>query len=143
MESWARERFAAAAVARLATVTADARPHLVPIVFALVGDELWTSVDAKPKTTRALRRLANIVANPRVSVLVDAYDDDWSRLWWVRVDGVATVLRADDPQVAPGLAGLVAKYPQYRSEAPPGPVIRIAVAHWVSWSGGQGPAPLV
>src|SRR4051794_4921374 len=83
-----RERFAAARVARLAT----SGPHIVPICFALDGDTIWSAVDAKPKRTRALRRLENIARDPRVSVLTDHYDDsDWSRLWWARADGTATV----------------------------------------------------
>lgn len=131
-----RERLAQAAVARLATVCADGRPHLVPIVFAVVGDEVWTVVDTKPKSTRALRRLANIEANSRVSVLVDSYDDDWSTLWWVRVDGAATVLPVDDPRAASGLTALAAKYPQYQVDSPPGPIICIAIDRWVSWSAG-------
>jgi PPOX class probable F420-dependent enzyme len=97
-----RTRFTESPVARLATVTPGGRPHLVPVVFALVTDPqgaedaedaedvVYTAVDAKPKTTRRLRRLANIEGNPEVSLLVDHYADDWTRLWWVRVDGVAT-----------------------------------------------------
>ena len=83
----ARGRFAAARVARLATADATGQPHLVPVTFAVAGDMVYTAVDAKPKRTTALRRLANVAANPRVSLLVDHYDDDWSRLWWVRADG--------------------------------------------------------
>src|SRR5690606_28490375 len=87
-----RERFAAARVARLATAGADRQPHLVPITFVLVADRIFTAVDHKPKATTRLRRLRNIAENAAVSLLVDRYDDDWSRLWWVRADGVATVL---------------------------------------------------
>jgi PPOX class probable F420-dependent enzyme len=94
VHQWARERFEKARVGRLATTTSTSRPHLVPVVFALVGDNVWTAVDAKPKSTRELRRLANIESNPRVSMLVDQYEDDWSALWWVRVDGDATVCRS-------------------------------------------------
>ena len=84
----ARRRFAGARVARLATVGADGRPHLVPIAFACVDDVVWSAVDDKPKRTRALRRLDNVRANPRVALLADHYDEDWSALWWVRADGV-------------------------------------------------------
>ncbi len=96
----ARRRFAGARVARLATADADGRPHLVPIVFALAGDRVYTAVDAKPKRTTALRRLANVAANPRVAILVDHYDEDWSTLWWVRVHGTATVVEGRDPALA-------------------------------------------
>ena len=112
MQSWARERFAAAPVACLATVTAAGHPHLVPVVFTLVDDTVWTAVDHKPKTTRALRRLANIEAHPRVSLLADHYDDDWSRLWWVRADGDAAVVALPGDDATAGLSALVAKYPQ-------------------------------
>ncbi|WP_433378333.1 TIGR03668 family PPOX class F420-dependent oxidoreductase [Actinoplanes sp. CA-142083] len=123
------ELFATARVARLATVTPGGVPHLVPIVFALTGDVLHTAVDAKPKRTRDLKRLANIAANPRVSVLADHYDDDWSQLWWVRADGVARVLDASPA----GLRALAGRYPQYRENPPPGPFLEITVERWSSW----------
>ena len=91
----ARRRFAAARVARLATVAGDGQPHLVPVVFAVEGDTVLIAVDAKPKRHRALKRLRNIADHPAVSLLVDHYDDDWSALWWVRADGVATVTDDD------------------------------------------------
>jgi len=124
------ELFAAARVARLATVSADGVPHLVPMVFALAGNVIHSAVDAKPKRSRALRRLANIAANPRVSVLADEYSDDWSQLWWVRADGVARVLDASPS----GLQALVARYEQYRSAPPAGPFLEITVERWSSWS---------
>lgn len=134
MHSWARDRFAAAPVARLATITASGHPHLVPVVFALDSDTVWTAVDRKPKTTRALLRLANIEAHPRVSLLVDHYDDDWSQLWWVRADGNAARVPADGEGAAIGLSALAARYPQYREHPPAGPLIRITVDTWRSWS---------
>ena len=90
-EAEARALFGEARVARLATVRPDGRPHQVPICFALEGRALLTAVDHKPKRTLALRRLANIAGNPAVSVLADRYDEDWSRLWWVRADGLARI----------------------------------------------------
>jgi len=130
----ARDRVAAARVARLATVSGSGQPHLVPIVFAVDGEVLYTCVDDKPKSTRRLRRLANIADNPRVSVLVDHYDDDWSRLWWVRIDGIATVHDADSVAGAVGLDTLARKYAQYQSKRPTGPVITIERLRWRSWS---------
>src|SRR5919198_6094826 len=121
----ARERFIRAQVARLATASADARPHLIPIVFAVARDVLYTAVDAKPKTTTSLRRLANIAANPAVAVLVDHYDDDWTRLWWARADGTARVIDGADADAA--LRLLAARYPAYETQPPPGPVIAIEV----------------
>ena len=128
----ARERFAAARIARLATADAAGRPHLVPIVFALAGDTVFTAVDAKPKRTRALRRLRNVAENPRVALLADHYDDaDWSALWWVRADGLARVVAAEDAQ--PALRLLCERYPQYREQPPAGPLIEVAVEHWSGW----------
>jgi len=124
------QRFAAARVARLATVGRDGAPHLVPITFALAGDAIYSAVDAKPKRHTRLRRLANIAHEPRVSVLVDRYDDDWAALWWVRADGVARAL-ASSPAA---LEALTAKYPQYRSVSPSGPFVEIAISRWSAWS---------
>ena len=123
------ERFAGCRVARLATAGPGGVPHLVPIVFALAGDVIHTAVDEKPKSTRRLKRLANIAANPRVSVLADHYEDDWSRLWWVRADGVARILESSPV----GLAALVERYPQYRETPPPGPFLEITVERWSAW----------
>jgi len=123
------ELFATARVARLATVSPDGRPHLVPIVFAVSGDLVHTAVDAKPKRTRNLRRLANIAADPRVTVLADHYDEDWSQLWWVRADGTARIL----DESAEAIAALQARYPQYRETPPPGPFLEITVARWTAW----------
>ena len=134
VHEWARERFEQARVGRLATITSTCRPHLVPVVFALVGSNVWTSVDSKPKSTRSLRRLANIESNQQVSMIVDQYEDDWSALWWVRVDGDAKVVSVDTEDGRKALSALVAKYPQYATQAPPGPLIRIAVGSWTSWS---------
>lgn len=133
LEGRVRERVAAQPVARLATLRADGRPHLVPIVFALDGEVVWTAVDAKPKSTSALRRLRNIEADPRVSVLVDHYEDDWSRLWWVRGDGRARIVPAGSAEEQAGLAWLSAKYAPYLSQPPPGPVVQIEVERWTSW----------
>jgi PPOX class probable F420-dependent enzyme len=127
-----RVRFAQAPVARLATVSPDGGPHLVPVVFALDGDVVYTAVDAKPKTTQRLRRLANIAGNPRVSLLADHYADDWAQLWWIRVDGIASV-HHDGDALRIGLDLLRAKYNQYQSVALNGPVIAVAVRRWSSW----------
>ncbi len=145
MDQEATQRFAAARVARLATADADGRPHLVPIVFALLGDVAWSAVDDKPKSTRALRRLANIRSNPRVSLLVDHYSDDWSQLWWVRLDGLARVVDLDVPQeresdeALQGMTALTEKYEQYRPDPPSGPLVRITATRWASWSHRSAP----
>ncbi|MFD0000564.1 TIGR03668 family PPOX class F420-dependent oxidoreductase [Nocardia sp. NPDC127526] len=128
----ARARFAAGRVARLATVSGGGLPHLVPIVFAVIGEIVYTAVDAKPKTTTALRRLANIAANPDVAVLADHYSEDWTQLWWVRADGRARIVDGDEARAA--LRELAGRYPAYREQPPPGPVIAIDVARWSGWS---------
>ena len=133
MDDDARRQFGDARVARLATTDADGRPHLVPIVFVLVGDLVWSAVDGKPKTTRALKRLANITAHPHVSLLVDHYDDDWTQLWWVRADGTAQVVEVGAPGTEAALDALAAKYPQYVASPPPGPLLRVAVTRWSAW----------
>ena len=128
------DEVACSRVARLATLDDDGRPHLVPIVFALVGETLYSAVDGKPKRSRTLRRIENARERPDVTVLVDLYDDaDWARLWWVRIRGRARVL--DDGQEAiAALEALAAKYRQYR-EAPPGPpVLAIDIGDWRAWS---------
>lgn len=128
----ATARFARARVARLATVTSDGHPHLVPIVFATSGDTIYTAVDGKPKSTSRLKRIANIEAHPRISLLVDQYDEDWSLLWWVRADGTAGVHHTG-PRLDDGLAALHAKYRQYEYVALDGPVIAVTVTSWSAW----------
>jgi PPOX class probable F420-dependent enzyme len=128
-EQWARERFAQAKVARLATVSGDGSPHLVPMVFAVDESRLISAVDDKPKSTTDLRRLDNIAVNPFVSVLVDHYDDEnWTQLWWARADGWGRIYDEYD------LTALIARYAQYREQPPAGPVIVIEVDHWSGWS---------
>ena len=128
----ARYRFAAARVARLATVTGDLRPHVVPCCFVVEDDTVYSAVDAKPKTTLALRRLANVRAHPWASMVVDHYEDDWDALWWVRVDGPGRVVDAGPERVL-ALELLAAKYAPYREQPPPGPVLAVDVQRWTSW----------
>jgi PPOX class probable F420-dependent enzyme len=128
-----RELVAAARVGRLATLMPDGRLHLVPISFALEGDTLYSAVDEKPKRSRRLQRLTNVRANPDVAVLVDHYDEDWSRLWWVRMRGTARILE-DGREFESALALLADKYEQYRVQPPRGPVLAIALAEWRGWS---------
>ena len=124
----AEQRFALARVGRLATVTADGRPHVVVVCCALAGGRVVTAVDAKPKATTRLARLENVRATGRASLLVDHYEEDWGRLWWVRVDGPAAVVESEE-----AIDALVAKYGQYREARPAGPVIAITPERWRSW----------
>jgi PPOX class probable F420-dependent enzyme len=129
-----RSRFADAPVARLATLRADGTPRLVPITFVLVDGLVCSAVDeVKPKSTTRLARLADVERDPRVGVVVDHYADDWSALWWVRVDGTAAV-HEDGELRERALAGLVAKYPQYAPAPPSGVVLVVSPARWTGWS---------
>ncbi len=127
-----RARVAGARVGRLATVTAAGRPHLVPCCFALDGDVVVSAVDAKPKSTLALRRLDNLRAHPAASLLVDHYAEDWATLWWVRLDGTGRVVEGGAERDA-ALVLLAAKYEQYRRDPPPGPVVALDVTAWRAW----------
>ena len=128
----ARERFAGAQVAFLATVSSADQPHVVPVVFALSNDVVYTAVDTKRKTTHRLRRLVNIEENTQVSVIVDHYENDWNQLWWVRADGTAQIHDRGE-QMATGYDLLRRKYPQYQRVSLTGVVITIAVSRWASW----------
>jgi PPOX class probable F420-dependent enzyme len=133
----ARARFAGARVAHLATASSDGKPHLVPFTFALLNEvTIVSAVDAKPKRTTALRRLANIAANPSVAALVDHYSDDWSELWWVRAEGSARVIAPDqEPALrSEALSALSARYPPYREQMPAGALVLISVERWSGWS---------
>ena len=133
-EREAGRRFAGAEVARLATAGADGLPHLVPVTFAMPGPyAVVIGIDDKPKTTRDLRRLRNIAANPRVALLADRYDADWSRLWWSRADGTARVLTGG-PAHASAWDLLRARYPQYGDRVQDGPVIAVDVDRWTGWA---------
>jgi PPOX class probable F420-dependent enzyme len=124
-----------APVGRLATVRRDGRPHIVPICFAVADDVVYSAVDDKPKRHQQLQRIRNVEATGNASLLVDEYYDDWSRLWWVRLDGrVRVVDNIAETEWAIHL--LSDKYPQYHATPPAGPVLALDVERWVGWSGG-------
>jgi PPOX class probable F420-dependent enzyme len=118
--------------ARLASVRPDGRPHIIPCCFAIEGDTVYSAVDAKPKSTLELRRLENVRLTPAVALLIDHYSEDWTALWWVRLDGTAQVVASGDERDH-ALEHLREKYEQYRREPPPGPVIVMAVTRWRAW----------
>ncbi|MBB6173862.1 PPOX class probable F420-dependent enzyme [Nocardiopsis mwathae] len=130
---YARERFASGRVARLATVDAHGQPHLVPVTFAVFADAVVIAIDHKPKSTRDVKRLANIEANPLVSLLVDEYSDYWERLWWARADGSARIEYSGETWET-ARDHLARRYPQYREQPPDGPIILVTVQRWSGWS---------
>ena len=128
-----RRRFETSFVARLATIGIDGRPHVVPITFGLEDQTLYFAVDFKPKRTTRLKRLANIASNPAVSVLIDHYESNWARLWWVRLDGSARIV-TEPGEVERALNLLAGRYEQYRRTRPAGPVVAITIERMTGWS---------
>jgi PPOX class probable F420-dependent enzyme len=122
-----------APVGRLATVRRDGRPHVVPICFVVAGEVVYSAVDDKPKRHRHLQRVSNITATGTASLLVDEYDEDWSRLWWVRLDGKARLVD-NAAEAERAIRSLSGKYPQYRAQPPSGPVLALDVESWIGWS---------
>ena len=128
-----RRRLETSFVARLATIGGDGRPHIVPISFGLEDQTLYFAIDFKPKRTTNLKRLSNIATNPAVSVLIDHYESDWDRLWWIRIDGTARILR-EPGEVERALNLLAQRYEQYRETRPAGPVVSITIERMTGWS---------
>ena len=134
-----RRRIEESRHAYLATADAGGRPHSVPIGFVLEGDQIYFAIDAKPKQTVNLKRLRNIAANPHVTVLFDHYEEDWSKLWWVRADGTARIVESVD-EATRAVDLLVAKYHQYGSARPAGPVVGITIERMTGWAPAENPA---
>jgi PPOX class probable F420-dependent enzyme len=119
-------------VAHLATTGADGQPHVVPVTFVLLGGALYFVIDQKPKRTTRLKRLRNIEENSSVAIVIDRYDDDWSKLAWIMVQGAASIVGSQDEQTQ-AVAALAEKYSPYRGNVPSGPVVRIVPAKVLSW----------
>ena len=135
-ESFVQELVREARVGRLATVDARGKPHVVPVCFALVSGRLYIALDEKPKRTppERLQRIRNIAANPNVQLLIDRYDEDWSRLAFVQLRGRAVLLQPDGAEHRPAVAALREKYAQYQAMALEAlPLIEIEVERVVSW----------
>ncbi len=130
-ECWAKLREAQHGV--LATLQADGSPHLVPVVFAVLDQRsLAIPVDTvKAKRSTGLQRVANVVADPRVSVLVEHYDEDWSALWWVRADGAARVLEGAD--LAAAIDALAARFVVYRQPGAVTGALAVDLARITGW----------
>jgi PPOX class probable F420-dependent enzyme len=135
LPAWAGELVSAARVARLALLDDDDTPRALPVTFAVWEGALWSAIDRKPKRAAEPARVRRLRRRPEAALLVDRYDDDWSRLAWVELRGTVAVIAAAD---APGaLAELAAKYAQYRDEPPPGPLLRLAVARATCWNAAE------
>jgi PPOX class probable F420-dependent enzyme len=139
LEGWALELLEHERVARLAYVDDRDRPRVLPVTFAVVGDSVWSAIDdEKPKRTPEPARLAHLRRRPEAALLVDVYDDDWSRLAWVQLLGRVEIVEVSrnarvGPDAAAALAALAAKYLQYAERTPPGPLIRLTVEREVQW----------
>jgi PPOX class probable F420-dependent enzyme len=129
---WGRDLLARARVAHLAFLDEDDRPRVLPVTFALAGSVVWSAIDSKPKRTAEPARVRLLRRRPEAALCVDRYEDDWSRLAWVQLLGRVDVLEA--AAGVPGLDALIAKYPQYREQPPPGPLLRLTVQRALSWS---------
>lgn len=135
--AWALDRLRRARVGRLATADTAGRPLVVPVCFALdaEGRRLYSAVDPKPKRTRDLQRVRNVRTNPQACLVVDEYDEDWTRLWWVLVRGPAAVLEAGAEFTA-GVDLLIEKYPQYRTlglAREQGVLVRLTLERVLAW----------
>jgi PPOX class probable F420-dependent enzyme len=132
LDEWALELLAKSRVARLGLLDSAGRPRVLPITFAISRGRIWSAIDRKPKRSDAEpARLRFLRERPEVALTVDRYDDDWSRLAWVQVLGRASTRNsAEEPEA---LAALTAKYEQYRSEAPPGPLIGVEPHRVLAW----------
>ena len=128
---WVLELVQAERVARLALLDADDRPRVLPVTFALAAGAVWSAIDDKPKRTAQPARVRWLRRRPEAALLVDVYHEDWSRLAWVQLLGTVTVLAVREaPDAAVALAG---KYPQYREQPPPGPLLRLDVSRALYW----------
>ena len=131
LSGWARELLERERVARLAYLDREGRPRVLPVTFALAGDSVWSAIDEKPKRVAEPARVGALRERPEAALLVDVYDDDWSRLAWVQLLGRMNVLPpAEEPDA---MAALAAKYRQYAERTPPGPLLRLRVDRALEW----------
>jgi PPOX class probable F420-dependent enzyme len=131
LPDWASDLIATERVARLAYLDDDERPRVLPVTFAVAGGAVWSAIDEKPKRSPEPARVAYLRRRPEASLLVDRYDDDWSRLAWVQLLGRVDVLPAGDSPEA--MAALAAKYEPYAERTPPGPLLRLTVERTLHW----------
>jgi PPOX class probable F420-dependent enzyme len=131
LPGWAGDLITATPVARLALLDEADLPRVLPVTFALWEGAVWSAIDRKPKRRGEPARVRRLRRRPAAALLVDRYEDDWTRLAWVELRGAVSVLAA--AEVPDALAALAAKYEQYRAEPPPGPVLRLAVERVACW----------
>ena len=136
---WARALLDEARVARLSYVDERDRPRVLPVTFAVEGGAVWSAIDEKPKRTRHPARLRHLSRRPEAALLVDVYDDDWSRLAWVQLMGTVEIVDASNARDA--LRELAAKYPQYAERTPPGPLLRLRAERALQWRAADGAPP--
>jgi PPOX class probable F420-dependent enzyme len=129
--TWARDLLEAERVARLAYLDDDDRPRVLPVTFALAGDAVWSAIDEKPKRTAEPARVRYLRRRPEAALLVDRYDDDWSRLAWVQLIGRVDLRPVEASPDA--VAALAAKYEPYARRTPPGPLLRLTVERALHW----------
>lgn len=130
----ALDRLESARVGRFASVGPDGRPHVVAVTFAVTDGAVVHMIDDKPKTTRRLQRLKNVETRPEACLLVDFYDEDWSALWWVRVEGKVSI-ESEGSRWERARAALGDKYTQYRDSPPTGQAIFLSIDRVTHWAG--------
>jgi PPOX class probable F420-dependent enzyme len=135
LPDWALSLVREARVARLAYLDEDDRPRVLPVTFAVAGEAVWTAIDEKPKKTPEPARVAYLRRRPEAALVMDEYDDDWTRLAWVQLLGRVDVLPIDSGREA--IAALAAKYPQYADRTPPGPLLRLTVERALHWRAAE------
>ena len=139
LPDWARDLLVSERVARLAYVDDDDHPRVLPVTFAVASDAVWSAIDEKPKRSAEPARLGHLRRRPEAALLVDLYDDDWSRLAWVQLLGRVDVLPAEAAPEA--MEALAAKYAPYAERTPPGPLLRLSVEGARQWRSTGSPRP--
>jgi PPOX class probable F420-dependent enzyme len=134
LPGWARDLLAAERVARLGYLDSDDRPRVLPVTFALSDGCVWSAIDEKPKRSPEPARLRYLQRRPDAALLVDVYDDDWTRLAWVQLLGQVEVVPVGSS--AGAMAALAEKYEQYSARTPPGPLLRLSVERALHWRAG-------
>jgi PPOX class probable F420-dependent enzyme len=130
LPGWAGDLLSSARVARLALLDERDLPRVLPVTFAVWEGAVWSAIDRKPKRTPEPARVRRLRRRPEAALLVDRYDEDWSRLAWLELRGTVTI-----HPIGPALDALVRKYDQYRTQPPPGPLLRLEVRRAVHWLG--------